>query len=65
MNKYQCPVCSVEMTVGHSEKGPVDGVYIWCRNDKCTSQEVAGHGKDEKQAWETVQMKYVKREERK
>lgn len=63
--KYNCPVCSAEMTVGHSEKGPVDGVYIWCRNDKCTAQEVMGHGDKEKDAWEVVQQRFVKREERK
>ena len=64
MNKYQCPVCSVAMAVGYSEKGPVDGIYIWCFNKKCSAEEVAGHGKDEKRAWEVVQEKFVKRENR-
>jgi hypothetical protein len=63
--KYNCPVCQSEMTVGHNEKGPVDGVFIWCRNDKCTAQEVMGHGEKEKDAWEVVQQRFVRREDRK
>jgi hypothetical protein len=65
MKEYFCPICLSEMVVGHSAKGPSDGVYIWCRNERCTAQEVFGHGKDEKDAWERVQLKFVKRESRK
>jgi len=63
--KYNCPVCQGEMNVGTSEKGSADGIYIWCRNDKCTAQEVMGHGEKEKDAWEVVQQRFVRREDRK
>ena len=62
--KYNCPICKEEMAVGHSEKGIEDGIYIWCRNEKCPAQEVMGHGFKEKDAWEVIQQKYVKKENR-
>ena len=64
MNKYKCPVCSSDMAVGPSAKGPSDGVYIWCSSDKCPAQEVFGHGDKEKDAWERIQLKYVRKENR-
>jgi hypothetical protein len=63
--KYKCPVCSAEMSVVNgSSMNAHDGVTVYCPNKLCTAQEVSGHGKDEKSAWEIVILKYVKRDNR-
>jgi len=64
ITSYQCPLCNDNL---HSELGstlhpldPAFGVSVFCRNLKCPAQEVAGHGKSEKEAFEIVQSKYKK-----
>lgn len=64
--KYVCPVCQGEMLVGQGDGAdPKNGVTIYCPHLSCPAQEVAGHGGNEKEAWQTVQLKFVAREERK
>jgi hypothetical protein len=64
MSKYNCPICQAKMVSGPDITKLTGGVYVWCPNKECPAQEVFGHGKDEKQAWEVVQQKFVKRESR-
>lgn len=63
--KYECPVCKGEMVVGDGDGvDPKNGVTIFCPHTGCPAQEVFGHGGNEKEAWQTIQLKYVKREDR-
>ncbi len=69
MNKNECPVCKVEM-VGYvgNKMYPFDphyGYTWYCENNKCSAQEVFGHGKNEKEAYEIVLAKFVKRVDKK
>jgi hypothetical protein len=59
---YKCPVCQ---GILHSEFGeqihPLDpnyGVMVFCRNNLCSAQEVMGHGKNEKEAFEIVTARF-------
>ena len=61
----KCPLCSAEMSVVNgTSMNAHDGVTVYCPSKKCPAQEVFGHGKDEKTAWESVLLKFVKREDR-
>lgn len=57
--KYKCPVCTIEMV---SHEGQVlnirDGVTVWCENVMCNAQEVSGHGKNAKDAYDVVLDKF-------
>jgi hypothetical protein len=54
-----------------NQMNPTDGVTIYCPHRDCKNedgtpcQEVTGHGGNEKEAWYTIQCKYVARDERK
>lgn len=67
--KYNCPLCKSEMTGIDGERmHPGDknyGYSLFCSNVSCPSQEVFGHGDNEKKAYEIVMAKYggVKRKE--
>lgn len=66
---YQCPVCNgnlVEFTGNELHPGDDNyGITLYCpKENKCTAQEVAGHGNKVKDAWEVIQLKFVKREKR-
>jgi hypothetical protein len=73
MNTYKCPVCQGEMheSVNQHPSHPslppemALGITLWCPSRACPAQEVMGHGKNGKEAWEVIQQKYVERGERK
>jgi len=66
--KYNCPICQVEMTEQIGETmhpgNPAYGITLSCLNPNCSAQEVMGHGKNVKEAWEVVQEKFIVRKER-
>lgn len=65
MTRYICPVCQSEMSIFQGTKvNPRDGVTVYCPSPKCPAQEVFGHGKDEKSAYDIVMAKFVSREKR-
>ncbi len=65
---YLCPVCQgVLVEQAGNELHPGDetfGMTLYCSSNKCPAQEVSGHGKNVKEAWETIQFKFVARENR-
>jgi hypothetical protein len=69
MNNFNCPICKTKMEGMDGEKmHPGDKKYgfTWyCVNRNCSSEEVFGHGENEKKAYEIVMAKYggVKRVE--
>ena len=66
--KYECPICKVEMAVMDGERmHPGDknyGVTLHCLNMGCGAQEVMGHGRNEKEAFEVVVAKFVGRDKK-
>jgi hypothetical protein len=56
---YACPVCRVNMV---SHEGQVldirDGMTVWCDNKECRAQEVSGHGRNIKEAYEVILDKF-------
>jgi hypothetical protein len=56
--KYPCPVCKVNLHWEFGEQihpgNPEYGVMVFCRNKECRAEEVMGHGKNEKEAFEIV-----------
>lgn len=56
---FNCPVCDTELT---TIKGQVldanDGYTLYCANNKCTAQEVIGHGEKPLVAFEIIKQKY-------
>ena len=63
MKEYQCPLCKVELTLQYGTQvhpnDPNYGVTLYCANRKCPAQEVSGHGKNEKDAFLTIEQKYM------
>ncbi len=60
ITKYKCPLCDGSMTAIPDKKG----VMVKCYNEPCDPQckeNVFGHGKNEKDAWETACEKYPKK----
>jgi hypothetical protein len=64
---FKCPICSVLMVaVDGNQIDPKDGITVFCNNEhgagegQCSAQEVFGHGKHEKDAYEIVKDKYKK-----
>ena len=62
-----CPICKVPLKKVWGSKmnqnDPKFGVTVFCGNLKCSAQEVMGHGEKEKDAFEVVWAKFVKRRE--
>lgn len=60
-----CPICKVPLLKAYGSKmnpnDPKFGVIVFCGNNKCSAQEVFGHGDKEKDAYEVVYAKFVKR----
>lgn len=56
-----CPICNAPMvsTPGHTLS--TAGVTVYCDNLKCSAQEVAGYGTNEKTAYEIVLQKHKHR----
>ncbi len=64
--KHTCPVCKSALGSMDGEKmHPNDknyGVTLYCLNMGCSAQEVMGHGKNEKDAYEVIMAKFVGRD---
>jgi len=60
----QCPLCKSEMKeMGGEKTHPGDynfGTTVYCPNPNCPAEEVAGHGKNVKEAMEVVTHKYTR-----
>jgi hypothetical protein len=63
---FLCPLCTVPMTAHQgTQLNPKDGVTMVCLSATCTAHEnVAGHGKNEKDAYETACQKYKKNDKK-
>ena len=64
-SSFLCPICKKPMTIiNGTEVSPTNGVTIYCDTpygkglNQCKAQEVVGHGKNEKHAYEIVIQKY-------
>lgn len=60
--EYNCPLCKCELKTAIGDQtnpGNSDyGVTLYCSSRECPAQEVMGHGKNEKTAFEIIQAKY-------
>lgn len=67
--KYVCPLCKSELVGMDGEKmhpnDPNYGYSLFCLDVKCPAQEVMGHGRNEKEAYEVIQAKFIGREGKK
>lgn len=63
---YKCPLCGSELMGMYGEKmhpGDKDyGYSLFCLELKCPAEEVMGHGRNEKEAYEVIHAKFVGRE---
>jgi len=61
--EYKCPVCSKNLNSSPGDYfHPGDakfGVTVYCPHLNCSAQEVAGHGKNVKDAFEVVTDKFA------
>jgi len=59
---YKCPVCQGPMSAEAGDflhpGDPKFGMYVFCPSLTCPAQEVAGHGRNEKDAFEVVTDKF-------
>lgn len=66
---YECPLCKSELVGMDGYKGHENdsnyGYSLFCLNIKCPAQEVMGHGKNEKEAYEVIHAKFIGREKNK
>ena len=65
MSEYKCPLCGSVLVgmvgcKGH-ENDPNFGYSLFCVDFKCPAQEVMGHGNKEKDAYEVIMAKFVKK----
>lgn len=62
MKEQKCPICGIEMDgmEGHKmyPNNKEYGYTLYCLNMGCSAEEVFGHGKNEKEAYEVVMAKY-------
>jgi hypothetical protein len=59
MNEYNCPLCQTVLTPLQGDGiNPVNGWYLYCANKSCPAQEVSGHGKTVKDAFEVIGEKF-------
>lgn len=60
--QYKCPVCGQSLFSYPGDymhpNDPKFGMYVVCPHRDCPAQEVAGHGKNEKEAMEVVTDKF-------
>ncbi len=65
---YNCPLCNSDLK--HSLGNPMHpgdekfGITLYCENTECPAQEVFGHEKNLKEAYEIIMAKYTKRQMR-
>ena len=66
---YKCPLCNGKLTSAVGCRGHENdenyGMTLFCPEIKCPAQEVMGHGKTEKDAYEIILEKFVKRNSKK
>lgn len=56
--EMNCPLCSAALvSVEGTSLNARDGVTVYCPSKICPAQEVAGHGRNEKEAFEVIQEK--------
>ena len=61
MSEFNCPMCEGELKSAPGTRiDPNDGVTLYCPNATCPAQEVEGHGRTEKDAFEIIKQKYHK-----
>ena len=65
--KLKCPMCDKPMiSIDGTKLDPKDGITIWCSTPygnqpgQCSAQEVFGHGKNDKDAYEHVLQRFKK-----
>jgi hypothetical protein len=65
---HKCPICNHLMHSKSDEAGELraGGFTLWCSQpmDICPSQDVSGHAKTVKDAFQIVQEKFVARKDR-
>jgi hypothetical protein len=62
--KFSCPMCSQMLyAIPGTRLNPKDGVTLNCENLSCPAQQVQGHGKNEKDAFEVITQKFAPRGE--
>lgn len=65
MNEYKCPLCKsvlVGMVGGKGHENDSHyGYSLFCLDKGCPAQEVMGHGKNEKEAYEVIYAKFIGR----
>ena len=62
---YTCPLCKSELVgmvgcKGH-ENDSNYGYSLFCLNRECPAEEVMGHGRNDKEAYEVILAKFVKK----
>jgi len=64
ITSFNCPVCAARL---HAQPGhqlsATEGVTVFCANEECPAQEVAGHGDNEKKAFEIIHQRFSHRAE--
>lgn len=59
---FKCPVCQGSLKSSPGDylhpNDPKFGMYVYCPSLQCPAQEVCGHGKNEKEAFEVVTDKF-------
>ena len=64
---YKCPLCNVELVGMEGCKGHENdlnyGYSLFCLNRGCPAQEVMGHGNKEKDAYEVIMAKFVRKKD--
>ena len=68
LTDYNCPVCknkmlSVQDTAGSTRSG---GFTVWCGQsiEVCSAQDVSGHARNVKEAFDIVKDKFLARKDR-
>jgi hypothetical protein len=57
---YNCPVCKAEMREFPGDALNVrNGLTVYCASHTCPAQEVSGHGRTAKEAYEIVEDKFL------
>jgi hypothetical protein len=68
ITEYNCPVCKAPL---YSAPDPLTGIRsggytVWCGqpNEVCRAQDVSGHGKNVKEAYQIIKEKFIARKDR-
>ena len=67
MSEYKCPLCNsvlVGMVGCKGHENDLDyGYSLFCLNRGCPAEEVMGHGNKEKDAYEVIMAKFVRKKD--